>query len=102
MMIEATAAAKVIGVVGGTFLALVFIPPASVREFMQRLGVAVVFGLLFGPIVAWYFELPETLEHIAAGFAGAAFASWWALGAIKVAAEKVGIKSKRSADKADD
>lgn len=87
--------AKSIGVLAGTALALVFYPPKTRRDFLQRAFIAIVFGAIFGPVVIWKFEVPNTTETIIASFAGAAFASWWILGAIKTASEKLGAKTDK-------
>jgi len=87
--------AKVTGVIAGTALALVFNPPDSRRGFFQRSFVAIVFGLVFGPVFIWKFEMPMTAEYIVVAFAAAAFLSWSTLSVAAAAVEKIGIKKDK-------
>lgn len=87
--------AKVTGVLAGTALALVFNPPSSRRGFFQRSFVAIVFGLVFGPVFIWKFEMPLTGEYIVVAFAAAAFLSWGALSAASVAVEKARVRKDK-------
>ncbi len=87
-MIESQVTAKVIGIIAGTFLAIVFIPPRSIYGFIRRTSAALVFGWVFGHLVLEYFKLPPTDENTIAAWAIAAFCSWWLMGALKKVAEK--------------
>lgn len=84
--------AKIIGIIAGSFLALVFLPPRSIPGFVRRALSALVFGWVFEPIVLEYLQWPSTDERIIAAGAIASFASWWAMGAGKKLAEKLGSK----------
>lgn len=86
-MIGETVAAKIIGAVAGTILALVFIPPRTWRGFFQRTAAAMVFGIVFEPVARSWGGFDPSGEGIAAGSAAAAFASWWIMGAAKRTAE---------------
>lgn len=91
-MIGEGLAAKIIGILAGSFLALVFIPPRSVSGFFRRATAALVFGWVFGPVVHRYTGWDGELENVAAAGAIAAFCSWWLLGVGKRLAEKLGEK----------
>jgi hypothetical protein len=84
--------AKIIGIIAGSFLALVFLPPRSIPGFVRRALSALVFGWVFGPILHEYFQWPITDEKVIASGAIAAFGSWWTMGAGKKIAEKLGQK----------
>lgn len=87
-MIAEGAVAKIIGVLGGAFLALVFVPPRTIAGFLRRLFSAIVFGWLFGGPVRDYLGWAGSDENIAAAFAMAAFFSWWGMGVSTKIAEK--------------
>ncbi len=76
---------KLIGIIAGTFLSLVFVPPRTIKGFVRRTAAAIVFGWIFGHIflallLRWTgFE--RTPEDIVAAWAIAAFSSWIAMGA---------------------
>lgn len=91
-MIGEITAAKIAGVVGGTFLALVFVLPTSIMDAVRRMAVGLVFGWMVGPLVRDYFEWPGSPERIMASFAIAAFLSWWSLGVASKIAEKIAKK----------
>lgn len=86
--------AKIIGIIAGSFLALVFLPPRSIPGFVRRALSALVFGWVFGPVIHDYFQWPLTDERIIASGAIAAFSSWWLMGAGKKVAEKLGTKEE--------
>ncbi|MFT2211520.1 DUF6107 family protein [Rhizobium giardinii] len=75
--------AKIIGIIAGSFLALVFLPPRSIPGFVRRALSALVFGWVFGPVVHDYLQWPMTDEKIIASGAIAAFSSWWTMGLIR-------------------
>lgn len=82
--------AKIIGVLSGAFLALVFIPPRTVSGFFRRASAAVVAGLTLGTPARLYLGWDADVESIIAAFCIAAFCSWWAMGSIKRISEKLG------------
>lgn len=88
-MIEGPVTAKILGIVAGTFLALVFIPPRTVTGFVRRCFSAFVFGWLFGHVVLEHLSWAPTDENMAAAWAIASFASWWTMGVAKKVVEKV-------------
>jgi hypothetical protein len=94
-MIGESIAAKVVGVLAGTCLALVFLPPRSIAGFIRRGVAALVFGGVFGPIINDYLQWPITDERVIASGAIAAFASWWLMGGIKKIAETLGSKDTK-------
>lgn len=87
-MIEGPVAAKVLGIIAGTFLAVVFIPPRSIYGFIRRITAALVFGWVFGHLVLKYLTWAPTEENMVAAWAVASFGSWWTMGAMKKIAEK--------------
>jgi len=75
-------AIKAMGAAGGAFLALVFQPPTTTRDFVIRSVFSLFSGLLFGdPIRSEYLHWPESLQHIVGAHAVVALASWWVFGA---------------------
>lgn len=76
------ALSKVFGVSAGAFIALVFIPPKTLREFASRVVVSIGAGIIFAHPLREYLEWGADSEHIVAAAALAAFISWWAAGLI--------------------
>jgi hypothetical protein len=72
--------AKVIGVLSGALLALVFDPPRSRTGFMRRTVVAVVAGYIFGHVVLHLLEWPETSENMIAAWCISSASSWYIMG----------------------
>jgi len=79
-MIGEGIAAKLIGVVSGALLALVFDPPRSRTGFIRRTVVAIVGGFIFGHIVLHFLEWPETTENMIAAWCISSASSWYVLG----------------------
>lgn len=75
---------KTLGALGGAFLALVFIPPRGVREFMARGSGSIVAGIIAAPVARGYFGWPSDLESLMAAAAVAAFAAWPIMGLFTV------------------
>lgn len=71
---------KALGALGGAFLALVFIPPRGVREFLARGSGSIVAGIIAAPVVLGHFGWPADLESMMAAAAAAAFAAWPIMG----------------------
>lgn len=88
-MIEGPVTAKAIGIVAGTILALVFIPPRSISGFVRRALSAVIFGWVFGHVVLDYLAWLPTDENVAAAWAIASFSSWYLMGLTKKVVEKI-------------
>lgn len=89
-MIAEGTAAKIIGILAGSILALVFLPPKTIKGFMQRLASAIIFGAVAGaPLRIHYLGWDEDFDSIIGAFALASFCSWWAMGTIKGVSEKI-------------
>lgn len=88
------AIARVIGVLAGSFLSLVFSPPRSRAGALRRTGAAVVGGFVFGPIVMTYLGWDPTNENIIASSCVSAFTAWAGMGSVKKIAEKLGSKEE--------
>lgn len=88
-MIESPMIAKLLGILGGTLLALVFIPPRTVSGFVRRTIAAIVFGFFFGHIVLAYLEWAPTDENITAAWAIASFSSWYLMGISRKVMERL-------------
>lgn len=74
---------KALGSTGGAFLALVFQPPKTVRDFTIRSLFAFFSGLLFSdPVRTEYLHWPDTWQMWLASSALVALASWWIWGAV--------------------
>lgn len=73
---------KILGAGAGNFIALVFIPPKTLREFASRVTVALIIGVIFAHPVREYLGWSNDGEHLVASSAAAAFISWWVLGVI--------------------
>ena len=95
-MIPESVAAKIIGTFSGTFLALVFLPPRTMSGFLRRGSASVVFGLSMGNVSHGYLQgfvaLNDTFEHVIAAYCITAYASWWVMGGLTKAAEKLSRK----------
>lgn len=76
------ALSKVIGVGAGAFIAIVFIPPKTLREFASRIVVSIASGIIFAHPFREYLEWSADSEHVIAASALASFISWWVLGLI--------------------
>ncbi|WP_027488453.1 DUF6107 family protein [Allorhizobium undicola] len=81
--------AKIIGVIGGTMLGLIYNPPRTRRGAMQRFAVSVIFGSGCGHLVLWKMSLPETAQNLAFGYGAAAFSAWTALGLARAVLQKI-------------
>lgn len=76
MEMISTAIAKVAGALVGTVLALVFLPPNGISQFIRRTLVSLLCGFLFGFWVRSYLGWGEATEHVLAGSAIAAIVAW--------------------------
>lgn len=92
-MITETAIAKAIGVASGTILALVFVPPHSVRDSIRRGAAALIFGAIFEGAVRRYLEWPPDFESIMMSSTIAAGCSWWIMGAgVKLVSDRLAAR----------
>lgn len=96
-MIESPVIAKISGILAGTVLSLIFVPPRSVSGFFRRVSSAVIFGWFLGHLVLFYMDWEPTDENIAAAWAIAAFISWWTMGIGKRVTEKF-VETKAKTD----
>ena len=72
--------AKVVGVLSGALLALVFDPPRSRTGFIRRTVVAIVGGYIFGHVVLHLLEWPETTDNLIVAWCISSASSWYVLG----------------------
>lgn len=73
---------KALGAAGGSFLALVFQPPTTMRDFLIRTGFSFLSGVLFGdPMRTQYLHWPEDWRMWLAASALVSLVSWWVFGA---------------------
>lgn len=75
-MIGEGLAAKILGVLSGTTLALVFDPPRTRSGFLRRMSAALIAGGVFGNVVLSFTGWSPDFENIMAAWCLAAFASW--------------------------
>lgn len=75
---------KLLGILAGTFLSLIFVPPKSITGLARRASAAIVFGWIFGhiflAIMLKWTGADRQPEDIMAAWALAAFSSWIAMG----------------------
>lgn len=86
--------ARILGVLAGAFLSLVFSPPRSRAGALRRTAAAIVGGFVFGPIALVYLEWEPTSENIIASSCLSAFMAWKGMGAVKRMTEKTGSKEE--------
>jgi len=86
--VAAVVIAKIAGAFIGALLALVVIPPRSLREFASRSVVSVICGFVFAPTVAYYLHLPAGEDYTLPAATLAGVAAWWVLGAVVSFARK--------------
>lgn len=76
------AAIKALGATAGAFLALIFQPPKSVRDFVLRSIFSTLSGFLFAdPVRSQYLKWPDEWQMWLASAALVALGSWWVFGA---------------------
>lgn len=73
---------KLLGAAAGAALALVFVPPRTHWGFVRRLLASLIGGFVFAPPMREFAGLQNDWEGTMGGACLAAFASWWAMGAI--------------------
>lgn len=71
---------KIIGVIVGALLALIFNPPRSRVGFVRRTLASVFFGWAFGHIPLAIMKVDHTYDNIVASFTVAAFTAWAVMG----------------------
>lgn len=82
-MLEEGTAAKLIGILSGTFLSLVFDQPRSRAGAIRRAAASVVFGWVFGSIVLSSLEWEPKYDNIVAAFCLCSMFSWSTIGVLK-------------------
>ena len=78
---------KVCGAAIGAALAQIYLLPKTRREFMLRSTFSVPVGVLFSWVPMRMIDFPEGIEGTIAASCLAAFAAWWAAGAVVRIAE---------------
>ena len=73
---------KSIGAFAGAVLALLFVPPKTIKGFIRRGVAALISGPIFGPYVQSYAGFADDWQGILAAACLAGFASWWIMGNI--------------------
>ena len=77
----ASAAVLIVGAVLGSILALAFLPPKTMRDFLTRSTFSLIFGFVFAePVRVWLKWEPE-MSMLVAAASLTALASWWVWGA---------------------
>ena len=79
--------AKIIGSAAGAILALVFVPPKTMRGFLRRGAAALISGPIFAPYVQSWAGFTADIDGMISAACLAAFASWWLMGALKRAVD---------------
>lgn len=74
--------AKAGGSIAGTILALVFLPPKSLAEFVTRSVFSLLSGFIFADVVREYFKWIESWQMLLAAGAVTAMLSWFIMGSI--------------------
>jgi hypothetical protein len=74
---------KTAGAFGGAVSSILFFPPKNRSEFWRRMGVSVVFGIIFASTARDWWGWAKDAEGIVAGACFAAVVAWWGLGAIQ-------------------
>lgn len=84
-------ATKVGGALAGAVLALVFVPPRTRQGLVRRLTAALIVGPTFAVYTQDWAGFAATGEGLFGAACLTAFASWWLMGAVKRAAEMLGL-----------
>lgn len=84
---------RLIGVLSGTSLAMVFLLPQTWADFFRRAFASVVVGVIFTTPVREWLEWPATSEYVIASACTAAFAAWGGMGLVMKSLEKLGLIS---------
>lgn len=80
---------KAIGSVAGAIAALVYLPPRSWRDFLSRLVIGIMGGMILEPYVRSWLEMNADFEGRLAGAFIAAVCSWQAMGLVNRMVVKV-------------
>lgn len=73
---------KFLGAAAGTVLALVFVPPRTLKGFFRRGAAALISGPIFAPYVQGWVGFAPDVDGLISAACLAAFVSWWFLGTI--------------------
>lgn len=73
---------KLLGAAAGSALALVFVPPRSMRGFFRRVTASLVGGIIFGGFARSMAGFSDDWEGLVAGACLAAFCAWWTMALI--------------------
>jgi hypothetical protein len=74
-------AAKILGAINGSLLALIFMIPNSRKDALRRFVFAMLSGLTLPALAAQWLSLGSEWDEILAASAIASFGSWWVAGA---------------------
>lgn len=77
----ASAVAKAVGAVLGSVLALAFLPPKTIKDFLYRSLFSLIFGFVFSEPTRVWLKWEPTVSMAVASSTLAALASWWLWGA---------------------
>ncbi len=70
------------GSIIGSALAFLIAWPANRRDFFTRLGVSLICGMVFGPLVSDHFQWPDIPKFALAAATVCALFSWAAIGMV--------------------
>lgn len=78
----ASAIAKAVGAVLGSILALAFLPPNNMRDFVTRSVFSLISGFVFSDPVRVWLKWDADISMNMAAASLTALASWWVWGAV--------------------
>ena len=82
-MMEEGTIAKIVGILAGSFLSLVFDQPRSRAGAIRRAAASIVFGWVFGHITLSTLGWEENYNNIVAAFCLCSMFSWSTIGVLK-------------------
>lgn len=89
-MITESLIAKISGVLFGTILSLVFVPPRTLSGLIRRTTVSIIAGGPLGYAIIWKMQWVPDYEGLQTAYCLGAAMSWWAAGAGKRLIERWG------------
>lgn len=93
---------RLIGDVAGTCMALAFLPPKTLRGFLQRTIVSLISGMTFAGYVRDWGGFAKDGEGVIAAAAIAAVISWGAMGRIRRAVDTAQLPKLPGAPKTEE
>lgn len=88
-------AARLLGAIAGTILALVFMPPHHRAEGHRRAVFSGISGMVFASYSRGFVGFSDDLEGLIAGACTVAALSWWIMGALQLAISYLPNRVKR-------